>query len=294
MIRILYFLFVFLIPATVFAFSDVEIRKVQQSLTDLDYRLEKIDGKLSEETATAIRQYQSDWNLTVTGEVSDELIARLDQKHSATKSRFQKAENMDCELFNELPLARDGAMVVYGACENGKLEGKASVVWRYMAQGQWQEDSYLGEYRGGKQRGMGTYAWSSGDRYEGQFVDEKQHSIGTYSWADGGQYSGEWLDDLHHGKGVYSWANGDRYEGDWREDLRHGKGVWTWVNGDRYEGDWNKNKQQGKGVYFWKDGNRYEGDWVNDDRNGNGILIWTNGDRYEGEWRDDKENGKGI
>ncbi len=50
---------------------------VQQSLRGLGYNLASVDGKLSEDTASAIRDFEADQNLPETGRVSGRLIARL-------------------------------------------------------------------------------------------------------------------------------------------------------------------------------------------------------------------------
>ncbi|MCP4935092.1 MAG: hypothetical protein GY927_13025 [bacterium] len=239
MTRVLILLLLFVTPAMAQTFSASEIRQVQQALSDADYEPGGVDGKFSGKTATAIRQYQSDWELPETGKISADLIARLAREHEATRPSKIKAENQDCVVDNPHPMARE-TITFDGDCSSGKLNGQGKIVWRYMHKGQWQESIEESEYLDGKSHGKGVYTWASGDRYEGDWRDDKQHGKGVYTWANGNHYEGDWRDDKMHGKGVYTWANGDRYEGDWRDDKPHGKGVHTKTNGQRYSGTWCK------------------------------------------------------
>lgn len=55
------------------------IRSVQQSLAALGYRVSKIDGRLGDETAQAIRAFESKSGLTRSGRVSGGLLQELDK-----------------------------------------------------------------------------------------------------------------------------------------------------------------------------------------------------------------------
>ena len=69
-----------------------DVKMVQFLLAIDDYDVDEIDGRLGVETEDVIRQYQSDWELTQTGEISPDLVSRLRGEHDATKSRWQKVE----------------------------------------------------------------------------------------------------------------------------------------------------------------------------------------------------------
>src|SRR5436309_3413246 len=50
--------------------------------------------------------------------------------------------------------------------------------------------TYLGEFRGGKRNGQGTYTWPNGMKYVGEFRDGKRNGQGTHTWSDGMTYVG--------------------------------------------------------------------------------------------------------
>lgn len=54
-----------------------QLRKVQQALNQIGYGAMAVDGKMSELTGDAIRRFQLDNGLPVTGELSDKLLQRL-------------------------------------------------------------------------------------------------------------------------------------------------------------------------------------------------------------------------
>jgi peptidoglycan hydrolase-like protein with peptidoglycan-binding domain len=60
------------------------IRSVQQRLAALGYQPGRIDGRPSEETAKAIRDFEMDKGLVPRGRVSAELVTRLNDS-TATK-----------------------------------------------------------------------------------------------------------------------------------------------------------------------------------------------------------------
>jgi len=55
------------------------IRSVQQSLAALGYRITKIDGRLGEETAQAIRTFETQHRMTPSGRISGGLLQELDK-----------------------------------------------------------------------------------------------------------------------------------------------------------------------------------------------------------------------
>jgi hypothetical protein len=46
----------------------------------------------------------------------------------------------------------------------------------------------------------------------GQYRGDKKHGKGTYYFANGNQYTGDWVDDQRTGRGIFIWTNGNRYE----------------------------------------------------------------------------------
>ena len=41
---------------------------------------------------------------------------------------------------------------------------------------------YVGEWKGDKKHGQGTYTWPSGSSYVGEWKDGKKHGQGTYTY----------------------------------------------------------------------------------------------------------------
>ena len=249
-----------------------DVKMVQFQLAIDDYDVDEFDGQLGSKTVQAIRQYQSDWELTQTGEISPDLVSRLKGEHDATKSRWQKVENLDCEVWNENPQARE-KVSWSGDCTDGKASGKGILVWEYIGQGGTRMSTYDGEYRAGRMNGRGAYFDADGDRYDGEWLDGDEHGQGVWTWADGDRYEGGFKGGEYDGRGVRTWAGGGRYEGEWSEGAFSGNGVRTWADGDRYDGEWSEGKKQGQGVYAYSGGDQYDGEWREGKKTGAGRLY---------------------
>ena len=53
----------------------------------------------------------------------------------------------------------------------------------------------IGECKGGKRNGKGTYTFADGDKYDGECKDGKRNGLGTRFYADGSKYVGECKDE---------------------------------------------------------------------------------------------------
>ena len=269
-----------------------DIRTVQQALADAHYDVGEVDGRLGNMTAAAIRQYQSDWELPETGEISRDLIDRLRRTHPATQPQWLKIENSDC-TFWEAPRAR-GVVSWTGGCTGGKVSGTGTLTLRFVQAGDARADRYEGELRDGMFNGRGVLTEADGDRYEGEFRDNNFNGQGVFTYADGSRSEGEFRDGELNGQGVYTYTDGSRYEGEFRDGEPNGRGVLTVASGSRYEGEFRDGKFNGQGVFTYADGSRYEGEFRDGKFNGQGVLTFADGGRYEGEFRDDKFNGQGV
>ena len=203
------------------------VRDVQRELSNLGYPVGKVDGKFGKQTAGAIEKYEKDWQLPVTGKISDELLARLTHEHPDTKGRMQKVDNSNCEVWNSYPQPRE--LITFEDCKSdGPANATGTVVWRWFGGGDWQTATYEGQYKDGKMNGTGLLQYPNGDRYEGEFKDDLPHGNGVHEWSRGNTYEGEWLKGKPHGEGVFL-NNGARYAGTWQNGCFSKGKSRTWL-----------------------------------------------------------------
>lgn len=275
----------FAMTSVAHAASNEDVRTVQRALQEAGYSVGGVDGKAGRRTRAAISQYQDDWEIPVTGKVTEELILRVTREHADTQPGTIETSDGKCRFDNPLPQARE-TVTHTGSCTNAVAEGPGTTVWQFLLNGQWQEETFEGNMAGGKRNGHGVSQWHDGERYEGNWLDNKRHGAGVSEWPDGNRYFGEWRDNLQHGHGILIWQNNDRYIGEWRDGVRTGKGTYIWQNGDRYDGSFADNKRQGRGTLVTANGNRYEGEFENDRPNGTLVLTESDGTVHSGEWTD--------
>ena len=96
--------------------------------------------------------------------------------------------------------------------------------------------------KGNCSNGYGTYIWSEGHKYVGGWKDGKEHGLGTFTWASGefagDKYVGQWKDGWEHGQGTYTWASGNKYVGEHKDGREHGQGTFTGTDGTIKKGIW--------------------------------------------------------
>ena len=190
------------------------VRIVQEKLKEGGYEVGKVDGKFGKVTFRAIREYEADWDIIVTGRVTEELLARLKREHPDTRPRLQKVDNAKCKIWNAYPRARES--IVFEPCDSdGPINGKGEVIWRWFERGDWQSARYSGEFSEGKLNGKGVLNYPDGHEYIGEFRNDLRHGQGTLELARGDRYEGAWKDNKPHGNGVY-FRNGERFEGSWK------------------------------------------------------------------------------
>lgn len=270
-------------PAWAGSQSVSDIEKVQRALIDWHYDPGEVNGELSAQTRFAIEQYERDWGLDVTGEIDVELIERLTREHSDTQARMQNADNADCRLKNVRPQARE-TLVYSGPCPGGTADGDGVVTWRYMLNGNWQEEIYEGGLKNGRLDGYGSIETPFEGTYEGEYRAGLRHGNGRFTDPSGSVYQGQFEEGLFHGKGTYVSVK-LQYDGEWRRGRRSGLGKAKWPNGDQYEGGWQGGKRWGEGIYVWANGSRYEGSWANGKADGFGTLFSTGKEPISGNWR---------
>ena len=106
--------------ASASAHSSADIKQIQREL--LGHGVTKLDGKLGPETRNAIRAYQRDWQLPVTGKLSTDLLAMLRRTHPRTRPQWIKVVNMKCLIWNQRPQPRETAFWT-GKCVDGRTSG---------------------------------------------------------------------------------------------------------------------------------------------------------------------------
>lgn len=190
------------------------------------------------------------------------LAAFVGMAHAAEQGRWQPlADRPDCRVWNASP-ETDETAAWSGPCKDGYAHGNGTLTWRYSADGERREETYVGDMGKGRLHGLGVFTWPNGDRFEGHWQDDKANGHGVAVWADGARYEGGWRADKRHGYGVYMDANGDRYEGEWKDGYQNGQGVYVWADGERYEGGWKDDRPNGTGVWHDRHGDTYRGTWT--------------------------------
>ena len=246
-------------------------RLVQLGLSAAGFSPGGADGVFGPQTRAAIRRWQSSRGTSSSGYLdarSAETLRSLGRRHN------QPGEIREWNRIKHLSYAANFEAFLRDY-PNGRFASEARrrlnqlrkpvSPERELRHGTktYSDGRYVGQLRGDKKHGRGTFTWSDGDRYEGDWRDDKRTGRGTYTWPGDSRYEGEWRDSDRSGHGTMIWASGNRYEGQWRDDKRNGRGTFTWTDGDRYDGQWRDNKPHGQGTFTEPDGTRDVGQWRN-------------------------------
>lgn len=161
------------------------------------------------------------------------LLALTATTTAYAEGRLQKYENkVDCYVWNETPQKAE-TVTWSGNCVAKRADGLGKEVWRYLVDGKWNEDIYIGMMRKGLQQGRGAFVWADGSRYEGEFKEGKLNGRGIIVEVNDYRYEGEIKDNKPHGRGVYV-RDGARYEGEFSDGKMNGRGVLVLGNDTRY------------------------------------------------------------
>jgi hypothetical protein len=77
--------------------------------------------------------------------------------------------------------------------------------------------NFVGEFKGGKANGQGTYTFANGNKYVGEFKGDIRNGQATYTFANGDKYVGQFGSDNFNGRGTYFAANGSVSSGIWAD-----------------------------------------------------------------------------
>lgn len=139
-------------PTSAEQLAHADILLVEQALAERNYQPGKVDGLFSDDTAGAIRDFEADWELPASGEISPDVLDRLAANHPSTKARWQQVDNRDCLIWNAEPQAFE-TVLWDGACVDGRVHGQGTLSWRYRKNGQWMRVDYTGVFRKGREYG---------------------------------------------------------------------------------------------------------------------------------------------
>jgi len=169
---------------------------------------------------------------------------------------------------------------------------------------------YVGEFKGGKRNGQGTFIFANGNKYVGEWREDKYNGLGTiYASTGNAILEGIWSDDrfvrsapiqqLSVTNQIVAVAEVKPDVSSSNQPACNGTDVGKWnscfgtlnfANGDRYEGSVNSGKPNGLGTYFYISNNqfkgtKYVGEFKNGNRHGQGVRYAESGAVLEtGEW----------
>jgi hypothetical protein len=92
--------------------------------------------------------------------------------------------------------------------------------------------TYKGEYKNGKEHGIGMYSWSTGPKCVGEFVDDKVTGVAIKKWGGNidEKYVGEFKNNEAEGFGCFIYPDGKRFIGQVSHDPTE-DGTWYDRNG---------------------------------------------------------------
>lgn len=185
------------------------VRRVQTLLIAAGYEPGPNDGLAGDGTAAAIRAYETDWELPITGAVTEALAERLETREPT----LIPVSNVDgCSVW--ISEARPQVVATWsGTCEAGLTVGDGELVVEWARAGGRIRYAYAGGRDGGLAEGVGVATYPNGERYEGGWAGGAFHGDGVYRFAHGGAWEGRFERGRRAGPGAYVAADGERFEG---------------------------------------------------------------------------------
>ncbi|KAG5187926.1 hypothetical protein JKP88DRAFT_262315 [Tribonema minus] len=220
-------------------------------------------------------------------------------RHGAGRYTFVGARRASANaLSSQLQLSLDPGAAAEGGSEQRRRHGSAG-----SAAPPPHGFVYVGEWRGGKQHGLGQCNYGDGRVYSGQWREGEWWGEGRLVLPDGGRYEGEFAAAKQHGLGMLTTATGDVLEGEWKWGLPVEGGEWRvrYANGDDYVGTVGLDAgglvvPHGRGTYKYANGDVFTGEWggarvrgefVLGKRQGQGTCVFGNGEQFIGQWAGD-------
>lgn len=136
----------------------------------------------------------------------------------------------------------DGSQIKYrGQFKAGRRHGNGVQVWS--------DKTYDGEWEANVVHGRGKLTWhGTGASFIGDFRGGRYHGLGSYQHPTGRKYVGQWNKGKKNGTGVQCWPNGAIYSGFYWRGKRSGYGCMVYSDGSSYKGGWKKGRRSGFGI----------------------------------------------
>lgn len=270
--------------------SEEMIIEAQKALKRLGYDPGEIDGVWGARTSDAIKKFQKNSLLQLSGKLDKKTMERLGLQSENRAGESKQASRYTSSKFNIDP-SGDLKGCVVGDCQNG--------IGIFMYSG---KKRYDGQFRNGKPNGKGRFLYAEKpDNYfiTKEYVGEVRNGMrhgrgGMYLHGSIPYYKGEFRNDKYHGQGYLILSSGGIYEGEFKNGERTGKGTLTLPSGTKCTGEFVDGEMEGEGVLIMSDGTTYKGEFAKGLMDGNGVLTIPNGEVYDGAWRLGKRHGQGT
>ena len=182
--------------------------------------------------------------------------------------------------------------------------------------------NYIGEWKNGKQEGLGAATFPSGDKHIGEYKNGTRYGQGTYFYNSndefkGDKHTGEYIEDVATGQGTYSFSDGRVWLGEWKKYKLDGRAIKYSAEGVVVESGIYKDgvlvtSQYIDPIVFHRISRNKAAPLVTDNDQGKakstacqgnddsrwhncfGTLFFSKGDKYVGEFRNGQKNGLGT
>ncbi len=161
------------------------VRELQNLLLSCGYAIGKADGAYGVKTASAVREFQSANNLSVTGEA--DLITQFSLVTN-NSSFTRKGNTYIAQVKNYAVIIWPGKAFYVGTLDKS---GNFSEGTYYYFSNYFGGGYYTGEYKNNKRSGKGTAHFANGDVYTGEWENDIINGYGTY-YFDGTKIAGRW------------------------------------------------------------------------------------------------------
>jgi hypothetical protein len=151
---------------------------------------------------------------------------------------------------------------------------------------------YMGYFKDNRFHGYGVMVREDGIIYQGEYREGKQSGIGVHIYNDK-VYQGFFWDGIYHGYGELYTNHILKFKGCFNMGVKQDIGFTTNDDGTKYIGNYTNGKINDFGAFLWNEGHIYYGQWKNEKMDGRGKFKWFNGDLFVGYYTRDLKSGEG-